>query len=176
MGVGYKDQAPYNNPSGLVARSKFDDQEGVVVISTNYRLGMFGFLYNEEADKVGNGGIWDQSLALEWVQKYVHLFGGDRNRVTILGESAGTGSILHQITAFGGTGEAPFAAAICQSPAVWIATIASEIWETTIGEAAKTTGANPTAVDDLRQLNSSTLIQINQVAVFESADSSRTAR
>jgi len=54
MGVGYKDQAPYNNPSGLVARSKFDDQEGVVVISTNYRVGMSGFLYNEQADMVGN--------------------------------------------------------------------------------------------------------------------------
>lgn len=52
------------------------------------------------------------------MQSYIHLFGGDKDKVTIFGESAGGGSVLHQITAFGGNGGAvPFQRAIAQSPA-----------------------------------------------------------
>jgi carboxylesterase type B len=59
----------------------------------------------------------DQRLALEWVQKYIHLFGGDKKRVTVFGQSAGGGSIMHQITAYGGAkGKVPFQQAIMQSP------------------------------------------------------------
>lgn len=46
-----------------------------------------------------NLGLLDQRFAFEWVQEYIHLFGGDPDRVTILAESAGTGSILYHITA-----------------------------------------------------------------------------
>lgn len=62
--------------------------------------------------------MYDQRLALRWVHNNIHLFGGDRKRVTVFGESAGGGSILHQITAFGGLhGPAHFQQAILQSPA-----------------------------------------------------------
>ena len=63
-----------------------------------------------------NAGLLDQRFALEWIQKYINLFGGDPQRVTLLGESAGCGSIMYQMTAFGGTkGPVPFHQAITQS-------------------------------------------------------------
>ncbi|KAH9170117.1 carotenoid ester lipase precursor [Lactarius sanguifluus] len=54
-------------------------------------LAAFGFLASKEVKnaKVGNLGLWDQRLALHWVQKYIHAFGGDPSKVTIWGESAG---------------------------------------------------------------------------------------
>ena len=64
----------------------------VVVVGFNYRLGPFGFLYAEN-DAPGNVGLWDQVLALQWVKSNIHLFGGDPNKVTVFGNSAGSQSI-----------------------------------------------------------------------------------
>jgi cholinesterase len=72
---------------------------------------------NVQSNGTANVGLLDQRHALEWVQKYIHLFGGDPKRVTVFGQSAGAGSIMHQITAFAGLkGPAPFQQAILQSP------------------------------------------------------------
>ena len=60
--------------------------KGVVVVTINYRLGDFGF-------KGGNYGLLDQIAALQWVQRNIARFGGDPNRVTIFGESAGGMSV-----------------------------------------------------------------------------------
>jgi len=72
----------------------------VIFVSLNYRLGAFGWLSGPtfQEDGEANAGLWDQRFALEWVQKYICQFGGDPNRVTVVGESAGGGSIMHQIT------------------------------------------------------------------------------
>ncbi len=74
-------------------------QKGVVVVTINYRLGAFGYLAHRalsaesEHGVSGNYGVLDQVLALEWVRDNIATFGGDPDRVTIFGESAGAWSV-----------------------------------------------------------------------------------
>ncbi|XP_076170679.1 juvenile hormone esterase-like [Ptiloglossa arizonensis] len=68
-------------------------EKNVVMVSFNYRLGALGFLSLSRDRALGNAGLKDQVLALEWVQKNIAAFGGDPNRVTIFGESAGAVSV-----------------------------------------------------------------------------------
>ncbi|KAF2669275.1 alpha/beta-hydrolase [Microthyrium microscopicum] len=92
----------------------------LIYVSGNYRLGVLGFLAGTTMEKEGapNAGLWDQRLLMEWIQKYIGLFGGDANEVSVWGESAGAGSIIHHLTAFGGkNGPALFKRAIIMSPA-----------------------------------------------------------
>ncbi|CAG2168169.1 unnamed protein product [Oppiella nova] len=65
----------------------------VVLVSTNYRLGPFGFLYGGREDAPGNVGFYDQLLALKWVRDNIHLLGGDRDHITVFGQSAGSWSV-----------------------------------------------------------------------------------
>ena len=66
---------------------------GVVVVSCNYRLGALGFLVSTKDGLFGNNGLHDQKVAIQWVQDHIHNFGGDPDRVTLFGESAGIYSI-----------------------------------------------------------------------------------
>jgi para-nitrobenzyl esterase len=74
-------------------------QKGAVVVTLNYRLGAFGFLAHPALaaesphHAAGNYGLLDQIAALEWVKRNIARFGGDPNRVTIFGESAGGMSV-----------------------------------------------------------------------------------
>ncbi|XP_065209335.1 juvenile hormone esterase-like isoform X2 [Planococcus citri] len=61
----------------------------VIIITYHYRLGMFGFLSTEDEIIPGNYGLKDGIAVLQWVQKYIDDFGGDRNRVTLFGGSSG---------------------------------------------------------------------------------------
>ncbi|XP_064471198.1 acetylcholinesterase-like [Ornithodoros turicata] len=69
----------------------------VVVVVPNYRLNVFGFLNANVSDNPGNMGMYDQILALKWVQKNIAMFGGDPNRVTLFGQSAGSVSIGYHL-------------------------------------------------------------------------------
>jgi para-nitrobenzyl esterase len=62
-------------------------KNGVIGVTINYRLGIEGFLYLKDA--VSNRGSLDQICALEWVRDNIHAFGGDPQKVTVAGESAG---------------------------------------------------------------------------------------
>lgn len=72
---------------------------GVVVVTVNYRLNVFGFLAHPALRResphrsAGNYGVLDQIAALEWVREHIRAFGGDPDNVTIFGESAGSTSV-----------------------------------------------------------------------------------
>jgi len=72
-------------------------QDGVVVVTINYRLGVFGFLALDELDtegsNSGNFGLQDILAALQWTKKNIAAFGGDPENVTIFGESVGAHAI-----------------------------------------------------------------------------------
>ncbi len=74
-------------------------EENVIVVSMNYRVSIFGFLYLGREDAPGNAGLWDQLLALKWVKNNIQFFGGNPKAVTIFGESAGAASVsMHVIS------------------------------------------------------------------------------
>lgn len=95
-------------------------ERGCVLVTINYRLGLFGFfahpeLATESADGVaGNYGLLDQIAALEWVRENIAEFGGDPSNVTIFGESAGGEAVLNLLTSPKARGL--FHKAIAQSP------------------------------------------------------------
>ena len=70
-----------------------------------------------ERDGVPNAGFYDQRAVLQWIQDHIALVGGDKTQVSAWGESAGAGSIMHHLIAFGGTQDPLFSRAILQSPA-----------------------------------------------------------
>lgn len=91
----------YTRGSG--ANSVYDGEsfahKGVVLVTINYRLGVFGFLSHPQLTKEsdvkssGNYALLDMVKALEWVKKNIAAFGGDPQRVTIFGESAGSSAV-----------------------------------------------------------------------------------
>lgn len=78
-------------------------RQGIVAITINYRLGIFGFFNHPELTKEsphkasGNYGLLDQSAALYWVRKNISNFGGNPDKITIAGESAGSYSVSAQM-------------------------------------------------------------------------------
>lgn len=137
------------NPERLVA-------QGNVVVTINYRLGALGFMAHPAlsaeagaSNASGNYGLMDQQAALRWVRDNIANFGGNRNNVTIFGESAGGFSVHSHLASPGSTGL--FHKAIIQSGAYALgvgaqATLAqSEAVGTAIGNANNCAAPNNTA-------------------------------
>jgi para-nitrobenzyl esterase len=90
----------YTGAGSLYSGQGLAEKGSVVVVTLNYRLGVFGFLahaeLSQEGSKSGNQGLWDQQFALRWVQRNIAAFGGDASRVTIVGEGSGASDVcLH---------------------------------------------------------------------------------
>ena len=90
---------------GNTAEMEFDGERlarrGIVVVTINYRLNVFGFLAHPDMlDGKGdmNVGNLDQQLAIKWTKENIQAFGGNPERITIGGQSAGGGSVLTQRT------------------------------------------------------------------------------
>ncbi|WVQ83043.1 hypothetical protein IAT38_005181 [Cryptococcus sp. DSM 104549] len=109
------------NPAQLVLDSINMDAP-IILVSINYRLSAYGGLIGQQAIEANatNTGIRDQRMALEWLQKHIHAFGGDPDEVTIFGASAGGGSVVGQLILEGMEPKGLFSAAMHMSGAfIW---------------------------------------------------------
>ncbi|KAL7737489.1 hypothetical protein ACLKA6_007623 [Drosophila palustris] len=85
--------SPYDiEPFQLVFKQK------VIVVTFAYRLNIFGFFSTDDGEAQGNYGLMDQSAALYWVKKNINYFGGDDNRITLMGHDAGAVSTALHMT------------------------------------------------------------------------------
>jgi para-nitrobenzyl esterase len=95
------------NVAGDASEYRYDGEsmakKGMVVVTTNYRLNIFGFFAHPELSAEapygasGNYGLLDQNAALQWVHQNIAAFGGDPNKITIAGESAGSIGVSQQM-------------------------------------------------------------------------------
>uniref|UniRef100_A0AC34RTD5 Carboxylic ester hydrolase n=1 Tax=Panagrolaimus sp. JU765 TaxID=591449 RepID=A0AC34RTD5_9BILA len=74
------------------ASDRIVSQKGVILVTIQYRIGIFGFFSTGDETNPGNLGIWDQIQALTFLREVIGDFGGDPNRITIFGDSAGAAS------------------------------------------------------------------------------------
>lgn len=106
------------NLSFLVDQSKTIG-EPIIGVNLNYRLSAWGFLNSQDLFDSGssNMGLRDQRLSLQWIKENIAAFGGDPDRITIWGQSAGAASVGHQILAYNGRDDGLFHQAIMGSGA-----------------------------------------------------------
>jgi carboxylesterase type B len=158
-GFAYGSKTASGEVAGLLARAN----GSAIIVSINYRLGMFGWL--DGSDVTPNLGFYDQLAALEWVQSYISYFGGSPDKVTAVGESAGASSLLHHLTAYGGSATTSFDQAIIMSPAFQFKLNGTYGYELTMEVASNLTGATISSVSDLTALSSDVLKAVNQGVV-----------
>ncbi|KAI0326862.1 carotenoid ester lipase precursor [Cubamyces sp. BRFM 1775] len=117
FGGGFTFGSTAQTPGDAIVRRSVEMGKPIVYANMNYRVGALGFLGGKEVKEagVGNLGLQDQRTALRWVQKYISIFGGDPDKVTLWGESAGAISIGLQMVANDGDNEGLFRGAIMNS-------------------------------------------------------------
>lgn len=121
FGGAFELGSPQMYDASALISNGVDQGKPFIFVAVNYRTGGFGFLAGKEilADGASNLGLLDQRMGLEWVQDNIAAFGGDPEKVTIWGESAGAISVFDQMALYGGdntyNGKPLFRAAIMDS-------------------------------------------------------------
>jgi triacylglycerol lipase len=107
---------------GIIFRTCESDLKKIIgkpfiAVTINYRLSAWGFISSSQVSGTGNTnlGLRDQRLALHWIRENIAAFGGDPDKVTIWGESAGGMSVGYHLTAYGGRDDKLFRAGIMES-------------------------------------------------------------
>lgn len=128
------------------------EQEDVIVVTINYRLGALGFVSHPALGQdSGNVGLLDQQEALRWVQRNISALEGDASRVTIFGESAGGVTVCGHLRAPGSAGL--FSRAIDQSgPCVGVPRVMADARGETFASEARCPAAGEAAVECLRRI------------------------
>jgi para-nitrobenzyl esterase len=143
-------------------------KKGVVFVTINYRLGIFGFLAHPELSKEseshtsGNYGLLDQIASLKWVRANISAFGGNPNNITIVGQSAGAQSVNYLVSS--PLAKGLFHRAIAESGGNVLHT--STTRSTTLAEAEESclkwaSGIHAQTIADLRKLSVDELLKAN---------------
>lgn len=132
------------------------EKNDVIAVTLNYRLGALGFLSHPAlGQESGNFGILDQQMALRWIQRNIAAFGGDPQRVTIFGESAGGVSVCMQLLSPGAKGL--FSRAINESgPCKVISRTVTDQGGMTYAKSAGCPSMDAKAIDCLRKIPAET--------------------
>jgi para-nitrobenzyl esterase len=139
-------------------------RKGIIFITINYRLGIFGFLAHPELSVEaengvsGNYGILDQIAALQWVRENIGAFGGDPTRVTIAGQSAGAMSVNMLVVS--PLAKGLFAGAIAQSGGMFGKNFAISDLKTAEATGKQLTGNLGASISDLRKLPADSLLKV----------------
>ncbi|KAH7126421.1 putative lipase 2 [Dactylonectria estremocensis] len=158
---GGKDFWP-NNPLGL-----FELGADFIFVTNNYRLGISGWASAPGLDMDANVGLLDCLAAAEWTSKYIARFGGDKDRITAMGQSSGAGIIQLLTVLNGGRGKLPFQRAFISSPDIPprrnVSARQTNLFESIL------TSANCTTLACLRSAPESTIRRLNDDLINQMA-------
>ena len=144
-------------------------KEGIVYITINYRVGVFGFMAHPELTaeaphkSSGNYGLMDQIAALRWVKNNIAAFGGDPDKVTIAGQSAGSMSVQSLVAS--SLTEGLFRGAIAQSGAARSVKTLQDAEKIGTSLSSK---INSTSIESLRQLHADSVLSLANSLPFGS--------
>ncbi|KAF5392870.1 hypothetical protein D9757_000867 [Collybiopsis confluens] len=159
-GGGFQTGNGRNNATPLMQAAP---SPGMIFVTFEYRLGQFGFLAGSTFANAGgvlNAGMLDQRAGLKWVQRYISSFGGDPEKVTIWGESAGAGATMFHLIANGGDQKGLFRASMGDSASLsFMPDFDSDYMNNVFDLFANFAGCSKSSnvMDCLNNVNSSTL-------------------
>jgi len=147
--------------------SALANNDNLVVVTINYRLGYFGFLAHpalsaaDPNDVSGNYGLRDQQASLWWVRRNIAGFGGDPSKITIFGESAGGQSVIDLLV---GLGTGPLSAAIVQSGS-YMTTLPTLVSQEEAGlKFGRSLGCGSKSLNCLKRLSAAALNSLNPLS------------